>query len=153
VAFLNVKQLPKERILLGRRIGTEAGLFALVARTIAERNPPLAPRVRDSLARRHARRPVSLGAGLALPHAAVRGLTSIHAVFVRSSTPIPMHSPDELGVTDVLALLVPSPGLGSDYDLLMALTALLTRSAVLASLRAARTAREVQAILTGGVRG
>lgn len=146
---LNLRQLPRERILLGRRIKTEPGLFALVARTVAGRDPSMTARVQDRLARRHARRPVSLGGGLALPHAAVPGLSGIHAVYIRSLMPIPMAGPDTSGVTDVLALLVPSPGLGADYDLLMSLTAWLDRAATRDALRRARTATDVQAVFIG----
>ena len=153
LAFLNVKHLPPERILLGRRITTESGLFGLLARSLCDGDPRLEPKVRDRLARRHDRRPVTLGAGLALPHAAVPGLTGTRAVFVRTPTPVRMGVPDEAGVTDVLGLLVPSPGLPADYDLLMALTAWLTRPECLAALRAARTTRQILAVLTGEVPG
>ena len=116
LGLLNVKQLPPERVLLGRRITTEARLFGLLARVLCEGDAGLEPKVRERLARRHGRRPVTLGAGVALPHGAVPGLTATRAVFVRSSTPIRMGLGDEAGVTDVLALLVPSPGLPADYS-------------------------------------
>ncbi len=144
--LLNTKQLPLERILLGRRITTEPGLFAVLAGALAASDTVMADKVRDRLARRTARRPVSLGGGVALPHAAVPGLSTTRAVFVRSSTPIDMVTPDEMGVTHVLALLIPSPGLAADYDLLMSLTALLGRTTTRHALQHARTASEVQAL-------
>ncbi|MBL8360197.1 MAG: PTS sugar transporter subunit IIA [Rubrivivax sp.] len=146
---MNVKLLPGERILLDRRVGSEAGLFAVVARAVAGPAGRLDAPVRERLARRHARRSVALGGGFALPHAAVPGLTTTCAVYVRSSTPIPMSAPDGCGVTDALALLVPLPGLAADYDRLMGLTSLLGRPATRVALLQARTAREVQAILMG----
>lgn len=150
VELLNTKQLPRERILLGRRIKTEPGLFALVARTVALRDPVMTARIEERLVRRHARQPVSLGGGIALPHAAVPGLCVIRAVFVRSQAPIPMPAPDGEGITDVLALLVPSPGLPAHYDLLMSLTDLLNRAAARRALKQARTAAEIQALFTNG---
>lgn len=60
-----------------------------------------------------------------------------------------MAAPDKVGVTDVLALLVPSPGLAADYDLLMSLTTLLTRAATLEALHRARTAADIQALFLG----
>lgn len=147
--LLNTKQLPRDRILLGRRIKTEHGLFALVARTAAHHDSILTGRVEARLLRRHARQPVSLGGGVALPHAAVPGLSVTRAVFVRSLAPIPMPAPDGDGITDVLALLVPSPGLPAHYDLLMSLTELLSRAAVRAALRQARTAAAIQAFFSG----
>lgn len=149
VELLNIKQLPKDRILLGRRIKTEPGLFALIARTAAHRDPVLTVRVEERLLRRHSRQPVSLGGGVALPHAAVPGLSVTRAVFVRSVAPIPMPAPDGHGITDALALLVPSPGLPAHYDLLMSLTELLSRAAVRAALKQARTAADIQALFTG----
>lgn len=147
--LLNTKQLPKDRILLGRRIKTEPGLFALVARTAADCDPVLTVRVEERLLRRHARQPVSLGGGIALPHAAVPGLSVTRAVFVRSLAPIPMSAPDGDGITDVLALLVPSPGLAAHYDLLMSLTELLNRAEARQALKQARTAAEIQRLFTG----
>lgn len=145
--WLNPKQLPRERILLDRRVGTEAGLFALVGRTIAGSQDRLCTQVRHRLACRHARRSVALGAGFALPHAAVPGITTTQAVYVRSTTSIAMPTPDGRDVTDALALLVPMPGLAADYDRLMGLTALLERPALRIALREARAVEEIQEIL------
>lgn len=149
MAFLTAKHLPTHRILLGRRIQTEAGLFALTSRCLAAGCPPgFATRLHDRLVRRHARRPVTLGGGLALPHAAVPGLTSPRAAFIRTEAPVPIAAADPEGVTDILALAVPSPGLAADYDLLMDLTAWLNRPATRAALHRARTAAALQALFT-----
>jgi PTS system nitrogen regulatory IIA component len=146
VVSLNVKHLPRDRILLGLRIKTELDLFTEVARSVAGSDPLMAARVRDRLALRHARRTVCLGGGVALPHAAIPGLTATRAVFVRSLTPIAMGSTDEEGVTSALALLVPPPGLAADYDLLMSLTDFLRRAATREALLRARSAAQVQAL-------
>ena len=142
--LLNAKLLPKERILVGSRVESEHCLFAPLAETVANGHRQLAVRIHERLARRHALRPESLGGGIALPHASVPGLSVVRAAFVRSSIPIAMSAPDGRGVTDVLALLVPFPGLGSHYDLLMALTAWLTRTGTREALRRARTAEDIQ---------
>lgn len=149
VDLLNTEQLPKNRILLGPRIKTEPGLFALIARTAAHRDPVLTVKLEERLLRRHARQPVSLGGGVALPHAAVPGLSATRAVCVRSLAPIPMPAPDGGDITDVLGLLVPSPGLPAHYDLLMSLIELLRRAKVRAALKRARSAVDIQALLTG----
>lgn len=149
--MLNAKWLPLERILLNRCVRTPEALFSLIACSVAAGRPELEERVRRRLARRHAWRPVTLGGCFALPHAAVPGLTTTHAVYVRASSAIPMTTPDGVGVTDALALLIPPPGLAADYDLLMNLTALITCRGGAASLRAATSAREIQAFLAGDV--
>ncbi len=148
---LSIKQLPIERILLGRRIKTETGLFNLVARSIADGRSKIVPQVLERLARRHARRSIALGDGVALPHAAVPGLSTARALFLRSCTPIAMSTPDDQGVTDVLALVIPSPGLAADYHLLMTLTAWLESADNRAALRAARKPVDVQALFLGHI--
>lgn len=149
VELLNARHLPRERILLGRRIRTEAGLFALVARIAAQRDPVLTARLEERLLRRHARQAVSLGDGVALPHAPVPGLPATRAVFVRTRSPVLMPTPDGAGVTVVLALLVPSPGLPAHNDLLMSLTSLLHHAPARIALKQARTAAQIQALITG----
>lgn len=150
MALLNTKQLPQDRILLGQRIHSERELFSLVARTVAGSDARMAERVSERLARRHARRTVGLGAGVALPHAAIPALTTTRAVFIRSLTPIAMASPDTAGITDVLALVVPTPGLAADYDLLMSLTTFLSRAGSRQALQRARSAADVQALFVSG---
>lgn len=94
-----------------------------------------------------------LGGGIALPHAAIPGLTATRAVFVRSLTPVAMGSPDGVGVTNALALLVPPPGLAADYDLLMSLTDFLRRAATRDLLLGARSAAQVQALFVNEAPG
>jgi len=149
VALLNFKQLPQSRILLGQEVPSERGLFELIARTVAGGDGLMERRVRDRLARRHARQSAALGAAVALPHAAIPALTSTRAVYIRCCSPIPMATPDEKGITDVLAIVVPPPGLAADYDLLMSLTAFLQHPDKRSSLQRARSPAEVQAILLG----
>lgn len=148
MALLNTKQLPLDRILLGQRIPSEQALFSVVAEALAGDNTLMSERIRDRLARRHSRRSVGLGAGVALPHAAIPALPATRAVFVRSLVPIPMAAPDEAGITDVLALVVPPPGLAADYDLLMSLSAFLLRADQRAALQRARSPAEIQALLS-----
>lgn len=88
-------------------------LFDLVAEHVAAGKAIVASRIRTRLMRRHSRSSVDLDNGLALPHAAVPGLTKPQFVYVRSVQPIDMGSSAKKGVTDSLTLLIPSPGLGA----------------------------------------
>jgi PTS system nitrogen regulatory IIA component len=148
VALLNIKQLPLDRILLGQRISSEQALFSVVAEALAGDDTLMSERIRNRLARRQSRRSVGLGAGLALPHAAIPALPATRAVFVRSLIPSPMSAPDEAGITDVLALVVAPPGLAADYDLLMSLPALFLCADHRAALQRARSPAEIQALLS-----
>lgn len=157
--MLNPKTLPPDDVLLHTRLGDAEALFARVAAQVASGRPRLAGYIRDRLARRHRRRSVNLGNGFALPHAAVPGLSTLRAVYLRSATPIAMGADsadgDDAGdgtapVTDTLTLLIPSPGLSAEYELLMALTQALQCPATTRALRQARSAATVQRLLADG---
>lgn len=59
-----------------------------------------------------------LGCGVAIPHAVVKGLERIWALYARLTPPLPFDGPDEQRVTDVIVLLVPSPGTQAHLDIL-----------------------------------
>ncbi len=151
--MLNPKTLPPDDVLLHARLGDAEALFARVAAQVAGGRPRLAAYIRDRLARRHRRRSVNLGNGFALPHAAVPGLTTLRAVYLRSATPIVMGADGDdttPPVSDTLTLLIPSPGLSAEYELLMALTQALQCPATTRALRQARSAATVQRLLADG---
>lgn len=147
--MLTPKLLPLANIRLVARVDTAAELFSLVATLGCSRADRNVARTRARLAQRHARRSVALGHGMAVPHAAVTGLREPVVVYLRALSGVAMASPDGQPVTDVVALLVPSPPLSSDYDLLMSLMHRLQDRAFAARLRACREPLQIQALLTG----
>ncbi len=151
--MLNVKTLPLHNVLLGCDVRDAQALFDLVAEHIAAGQARVATRIRSRLARRHDRSSVDLANGFALPHAAVPGLTTARFVYVRSQKPIVMGLAAKKGVTDSLTLLIPSPGLAAEYQLLMMLTQALQTAAAARALRKARSASEIQAWLTSSLLG
>ena len=147
--LLTPRQLPPANIRLDVQARTADELFALVSDLAQPRAPAVAQRAHQRLARRHARRSVAIGRGFALPHAAVPGLTATVAVYVRCPGGLELPPPDDRPVTDVLALLVPMPGLGSDFELLTSMTRRLQAAADGERLRASADGAEIRGLLTG----
>lgn len=145
------KTLPTDNVLLHECVRSSDALFALVADHVATGDAVLSARIRERLKRRHLWRSVNLGNGFALPHAAVHGLSTLRAVYVRSVAAIHMGSEPEgepgPEVSDSLTLLIPSPGLSAEHDLLMALTQSLLTPSIANALRAAGSEAEVQQLL------
>ena len=145
---LSARQLPLQRVLVDHHITTLRDLCAVIAQSAANGNAGQAARIEAKLLARHARASPALGFGIALPHAAVAGVSSPIAVFVRSTTVLDIYAPDGSQTKDVLALLVRLPGLAADHDLLMGVTTFLTCPATRGALNQARTREEIHAVLT-----
>ncbi len=115
---LPVTALPQSHVRLDVEIASMDELFATVAQVIAGPERPRPEQVVQRLRRRHLRSSPALGDGLALPHAAVPRIRRPFAVYLRLRAPVRFHDSDEQGVSDCLALLVPTPGFQSDHELL-----------------------------------
>jgi PTS system nitrogen regulatory IIA component len=141
--------LPLANIRLAVRASSAQDVFAQLAALACARADKAVLRTCVRLARRHARRSVALGHGVAVPHAAVTGLGGPVAVYLRAAAGVAMASPDNQPVTEVLALFVPSPPLSADYDLLMSLIQRLQDRSFAARLRRCQDPAQIQALLTG----
>jgi nitrogen PTS system EIIA component len=132
------------------RLGADSKRQALVALAeLAARklNQP-ASALLEALLSREAQGSTGMGDGVALPHARVPGLDSLHAVFMRLESPVGFDALDGKPVDLFLALFAPG---GSDVDHLRAL-ARVSRAFRLPELRErlrkARTAEAVYALLS-----
>lgn len=122
-------------------------LFDRIAERVAGADAPLAGRISRRLARRHAHASVALGRGVALPHAAVPGLTRPRSLFVRTVQGLDLQAADGEPVRQFLTLLVPFPAMGIDYDRLMVWSRQLGRVEVIGALRRAADAASLQRLL------
>ena len=101
----------------------------------------------DALMAREATGSTGVGAGVAVPHARLRGLDRIHGVFLRLDKPVDFGAVDDQPVDLVFALLAP-PGARTQHLRALARVArALRRPELRQQLRQARTQDAVHAIL------
>lgn len=93
-------------------------LFELLGRHMERVHGQQADAVTSALQRREMAGSTALGQRLAIPHARVKGLDRIRMVYLHLGTPLPFDAPDDLPVTDVICLMVPSPATQEHLDLL-----------------------------------
>lgn len=142
------KLLSDDQILLGLDLRSPEDLFAAIGKALGRGDPWQTRVIHEGLATRHRRATVAVGRGLAIPRAAVPGITRSRAVYVRSTTPINMRAPDNKGVTDALALVVPKPGFDDDYRVLMRVMEAALAEHFVERIRTAQEPQEVLRLLT-----
>jgi PTS system nitrogen regulatory IIA component len=105
----------------------------------------------DALMAREANGSTGVGAGVAVPHARLKGLDRIHGVFLRLDKPVDFEAVDDQPVDLVFALLAP-PGVRTQHLRALARIArALRRPELRQQLRQARTQDAVHAILASDV--
>lgn len=120
--------LPPERVLFAAHATAVDELFEIAAGSVAPPGTHLHVEIIKRLSCRQAHSTTGLGMGVSLPHAAIRGLRTPTAVFIRSRHGINFGADDSVPVFDTLILLVPRPANGLHHDLLGRLSALITDS-------------------------
>jgi PTS system nitrogen regulatory IIA component len=101
----------------------------------------------DALCERELAGSTGVGHGVAVPHAPLRGLTQMRAVFVRLETPVDFEAVDDQPVDLLFALFAP-PDAGSEHLRALArVSRLLRRSEVRQRLRQAHSADAIYALL------
>jgi PTS system nitrogen regulatory IIA component len=96
-----------------------------------------------SLSRREQAGSTALGQGVAVPHARIKGLGRIWAMYARLKSPIPFGAADGEPVGDVLVLLVPAPATDEHLSLLAEAAGLFSDRDFREQLRASGDRREV----------
>jgi PTS system nitrogen regulatory IIA component len=106
-----------------------------------------AAEVLDALMEREQGGSTGVGQGVAVPHARVRGLDRIRAVFVRLDTPIEFGAVDDVPVDLLFVLLGPEHDNSGHLRALARVSRLLRRGEVRERLRQARSADAIHALL------
>lgn len=88
-----------------------------------------------------------VGAGVALPHARLDGITKVHAAFARLETPLDYDSVDDRPVDLVVMLIAPRDAGGDHLRALAQISRRLRREDVRTRLRAAPTAESLYVTL------
>lgn len=93
-----------------------------------------------------------LGGGIAIPHARIPGLKSLHGVFARLVTPIDFDAVDDRPV-DLIFMLIAPEGAGADHLTALARVSRAMRDrGLVEKIRASSNADAIYALLTGFAR-
>jgi PTS system nitrogen regulatory IIA component len=91
-----------------------------------------------------------VGHGVAVPHAALKGLDRMHGIFIHLDTPVEYDSIDDMPVDLIFALLAPE-GAGSEHLRALAkVSRLLRQKELREQLRTIDNADAIYALLTSG---
>ncbi|MBK5517846.1 MULTISPECIES: PTS sugar transporter subunit IIA [unclassified Pseudomonas] len=105
-------------ILLGVDVPNKSGLFELVGQHMEQTHKLPRHCVTTSLLRREQAGSTGLGDGVAVPHARLSELDTIHALYLRPRGPMAFNASDRKPVSDIVVLLVPAPAAPLHLDLL-----------------------------------
>ena len=139
-----------ERTLIDLRGGSKRQVLQNLAEAAGLATGVEPGRVLDALLARERLGTTGLGEGVAIPHARIEGLKELIGFFARLARPVDFDALDGEPVDLVFLLLAPDV-VGVDHLKALARIARVMRDPVLcAALRAAKTAADAHAILTGG---
>jgi PTS system nitrogen regulatory IIA component len=137
------------RASIGYRVSPNSKRQALaVAAELAARSLGVdATEVLDALLAREQESSTGVGHGVALPHARVRGLDRMRAVFLRFNDPVEFEAVDDQPVDLLFALFAPPDATTEHLRALARVSRLLRQRQLRESLRQARSADALYAVL------
>lgn len=141
--------LDEADIVLDVHATSKHGLFDLLGRHMERVHGQRAEAVASALQRREMAGSTALGHRVAIPHARVKGLDRIRMVYLRLGTPLPFDAPDDLPITDVICLMVPSPATQEHLDLLAEVASLFSDADFRDRLHASASPEAVRKLLEG----
>jgi len=134
---------------VAHRVGADSKRQALAV--IADLAGPAfaipAAEILDALLVREAQGSTGVGSGVGLPHARLKGLLRMRAVFVRLDQPVDFQAVDEQPVDLLFALFAPEDANTEHLRALARVSRLLRRTEIRRQLRQARTPDALHALL------
>ena len=127
--------------------GSKRQALSLAAEIAARLYGLKAGDVLDALLVREEEGSTGVGAGVAVPHARLRGLDRVRGIFLRLETPIDFQAVDDQPVDLVFALLAPAGALSEHLRALARVSRALRRPDLREQLRQARTQDAMHALL------
>jgi len=141
--------LTVERIDEGMAAANKKGLFQQLALAASRRLGIPAKTIAAVLTERERIGSTGFGAGVAIPHGRIEGLTQVFGYFARLSAPIDFQAVDGLPV-DLVFLILSPPDAGADHlKALAGVSRILRDRNTVAKLRGARSRDAIFALLSG----
>ncbi len=141
---------PDGIVLRGGASSKRQALHA-VAEAFASATGMDAERAFEALLEREALGSTGLGSGVAVPHARIKGLEQVCAVFVRLDTPVAYESLDDRPVDLLFALFAPTDAGAEHLRALAAVSRALRSPELREQLRQARTVDAIRALFVKDV--
>lgn len=110
--------LTDNNILLDLEIANKEQLFDAIEQLLQRRSEFSPTQMSESLKARERLASTAIGAGVAVPHSRVRGLTHAHALYIRPRAPIPFDAPDGKAVAHIVVIFVPEQATQGHLQLL-----------------------------------
>jgi PTS system nitrogen regulatory IIA component len=145
--------LSPERMVLGLRSGSKRQLFQELATIAAAATGLDAAVILAALNQREKLGTTGIGAGIAIPHARVKQLTSMTGFFARLATPVDYDALDDAPVDVVFLLLAPEEASTAQLKALARIARLLRDPEVCARLRRESDPLVVYNLLVGRAPG
>ena len=127
--------------------GSKRQALSLAAEIAARLYGLKAGDVLDALLAREEESSTGVGAGVAVPHARLRGLDRVRGIFLRLETPVDFQAVDDQPVDLVFTLLAPAGALTEHLRALARVSRALRRPDLREQLRQARTQDALHALL------
>ncbi len=145
--------LPVDQLRVRVDASNKKKAFDLAAQLFADRLQLDAGMIADSLFARESLGSTGLGAGVAIPHARIKGLTAPAACLLQLSQPIDFNAPDRAPVSLLVFLLVPEAATGLHLQLLSEVATLLDDDTRRQALKTGDSPAALHGLLAGATPG
>ncbi|MEM8844113.1 MAG: PTS sugar transporter subunit IIA [Pseudomonadota bacterium] len=136
--------LDADHISLLPNISSKKRVFDVLGELLAKNVHGLqATQVSENLMARERLGTTALGEGVAIPHCRIDGITKIHSAVIKLDKPVDFDSPDNIDVSIIVALLVPTEATDAHLKLLGHLAELLSKPKNREELRNCESAQEL----------
>ena len=135
--------LTVDNILLDLDVSTKEQVFDAVGQLLHSRPGLTGLALSESLKARERLGSTGLGSGVAIPHARIRGLSQLAAVFVRPRAAIAFDAPDKKPVANIVVIFVPEHATQTHLQLLAGVAELFQDSRFKEQLAQCRDAKSV----------
>lgn len=133
-----------EDVLLDPHVTSEQQLFDSIGSHVARIGGLPAHSTVAALLRRESAGSTAVGLGVAIPHARIKGIDHVRALYIRLKSPLDSDAPDGSPVGDVFVLLVPDPATEVHLEILALTASLFSNQAFRAELHGCQNSEQVK---------
>jgi PTS system nitrogen regulatory IIA component len=141
--------IPPEHVFIGLSAPTKWRALQLISQKAAACLGVEETTILHALEAREKLGTTGIGNGIAVPHAAIAGMTRPRGLIIRFAKPVDFEAIDDVGTDLIFMLLFGENGRGEYLNVLSAIARRLQTEGVLTAIRGAKTADELYADFNG----